>query len=93
MPPNGIVETVMIVCCCKAVNDRTIRQAVAEGNDSFDALQFELGVGTCCGKCVAAVCEVLCEARAEMDATEASRSRSRTIRLVETASSRESALA
>ena len=83
----------MIVCCCKAVNDRTIRQAVAEGHDSFDALQFELGVGTCCGRCVASVCEVLCEARAEVDATEAPRSRSRTIRLVEATSSRESALA
>jgi bacterioferritin-associated ferredoxin len=53
----------MIVCVCKAVNDRAIRRAVAEGHDSFDALQFELGVGMCCGKCVAAACEVLCEAR------------------------------
>jgi len=55
----------MIVCVCKAVNDRAIRRAVAEGHDNFDALQFELGIGTCCGKCVAAACEVLCEARAD----------------------------
>ncbi len=53
----------MIVCVCKAVNDRAIRRAVAEGHDTFDALQFELGIGTCCGKCVASACEVLCEAR------------------------------
>lgn len=53
----------MIVCVCKAVNDRAIRRAVAEGHDSFDALQFELGIGMCCGKCVAAACEVLCDAR------------------------------
>jgi len=53
----------MIVCVCKAVNDRTIRRAVAEGHDTFDALQFELGIGTCCGKCVPMACEVLCEAR------------------------------
>jgi bacterioferritin-associated ferredoxin len=53
----------MIICICKAVNDRAIRRAVAEGHDTFDALQFELGVGTCCGKCVGAACEVLCEAR------------------------------
>lgn len=53
----------MIVCICKAVNDRAIRRAVAEGHDSLDAIQFELGVGIKCGKCVAAACEVLCEAR------------------------------
>lgn len=55
----------MIVCVCNAVSDRTIRRAVAEGHDTFDALQLELGVGTCCGKCVASACEVLCEARLE----------------------------
>ena len=55
----------MIICVCKAVNDRAIRRAVADGHDTFDALQFELGVGTCCGKCVASACEVLCEARME----------------------------
>ena len=55
----------MIVCVCKAVNDRAIRRAVAEGHDTLDALQFELGVGTCCGKCVPTACEVLCAARVE----------------------------
>ncbi len=55
----------MIVCICKAVNDRAIRQAVAAGIDTFDEIQFELGVGTCCGKCVSMACEVLCEARLE----------------------------
>ncbi len=55
----------MIVCICNAVNDRAIRRAVAEGHDTIDALQFELGVGMNCGKCVSAACEVLCEARLE----------------------------
>ncbi len=55
----------MIVCICKSVNDRAIRRAVAEGHDTFDDLQFELGVGTCCGKCVSMACEVLCDARLE----------------------------
>lgn len=55
----------MIVCVCKAVNDRAIRRAVAEGHDTFEDLQFELGVGLKCGKCVSAACEVLCEARLE----------------------------
>ena len=62
----------MIVCVCKAINDRAIRRAVAEGHDSFDALQFELGIGTCCGKCVSTACELLCEARADaVDGTRA----------------------
>ena len=52
----------MIVCVCKAVNDRAIRRAVAEGHDTFDELQFELGVGSQCGKCVESVCEVLFDA-------------------------------
>lgn len=56
----------MIVCICKAVNDRAIRRAVAEGHDTLDAVQFELGVGTNCGKCVAVACEVLCDARREV---------------------------
>jgi bacterioferritin-associated ferredoxin len=82
----------MIICVCKAVNDRAIRAAVADGHDTFDALQFELGVGTCCGKCVASACEVLCEARAEtIDAQAMARPGTRTIRLVEHASHRESA--
>ena len=61
----------MIVCVCKAVNDRAIRRAVAEGHDTLDAVQFELGVGTNCGKCVAAACEVLFEARLEAEARSA----------------------
>lgn len=54
----------MIVCICNTINDREIHRAVRDGHDSFDALQFELGIGLNCGKCVGAACEVLCEARA-----------------------------
>lgn len=42
----------MIVCVCKAVSDRHIRQALKEGvAETFDDLQIDLGVATCCGKC------------------------------------------
>ncbi|MEA3117813.1 MAG: bacterioferritin-associated ferredoxin, partial [Paraburkholderia sp.] len=40
----------MIVCVCKAVSDRRIRASIAEGVGTFEDLQFELGVATCCGK-------------------------------------------
>jgi bacterioferritin-associated ferredoxin len=58
----------MIVCVCKAVSDRQIRASIADGVDTFDNLQFELGVATCCGKCAESVRDVMaqcgvCEAR------------------------------
>jgi bacterioferritin-associated ferredoxin len=42
----------MIVCVCKAVSDRHIKAAVKEGASSLRHLTRELGVGTCCGKCL-----------------------------------------
>ena len=42
----------MIICVCKAVSDRHIRSAVKNGATSLRDLTRELGVGTCCGKCV-----------------------------------------
>jgi bacterioferritin-associated ferredoxin len=51
----------MIVCVCKSVSDRKIRAAVAEGADTFDELQFELGVATCCGKCEPSVRDIMAE--------------------------------
>ncbi|WP_250512770.1 (2Fe-2S)-binding protein [Caballeronia sp. INDeC2] len=51
----------MIVCVCKSVSDRKIRAAIAEGLDSFDELQFELGVALCCGKCEPSVRDVMAE--------------------------------
>ncbi|MGH8782513.1 (2Fe-2S)-binding protein [Paraburkholderia sp.] len=49
----------MIVCVCKSVSDRKIRASIAQGVDSFDELQFELGVATCCGKCEESVRDVM----------------------------------
>ncbi|WP_207000609.1 (2Fe-2S)-binding protein [Trinickia mobilis] len=51
----------MIVCVCKSVSDRKIRAAIAEGVDTFDELQFELGVATCCGKCEESVRDVMAQ--------------------------------
>jgi bacterioferritin-associated ferredoxin len=42
----------MIVCVCKAVSDRQIRQAVKCGATRVRDLARDLGVGTCCGKCL-----------------------------------------
>ncbi|SDE34608.1 (2Fe-2S)-binding protein [Paraburkholderia lycopersici] len=51
----------MIVCVCKSVSDRTIRASIKDGMDSFDELQFELGVATCCGKCEESVRDVMAQ--------------------------------
>jgi bacterioferritin-associated ferredoxin len=42
----------MIICVCKAVSDRHIRSAVRNGAASVRDLTRELGLGSCCGKCV-----------------------------------------
>jgi bacterioferritin-associated ferredoxin len=49
----------MIVCVCNNISDREIRQAVDLGISSMAELHRELGVGTCCGKCVSYAREVL----------------------------------
>ncbi len=54
----------MIVCVCRKVSDQQIRDAAAEGADSLECLQFELGVATQCGRCADCASRVLCEARA-----------------------------
>jgi len=51
----------MIVCVCKSVSDRKICASLAEGVNSFDELQFELGVATCCGKCEESVRDLMAE--------------------------------
>jgi bacterioferritin-associated ferredoxin len=52
----------MIVCVCKAVSDRHIRAAVKDGANSLRDLTRELGVGTCCGKCLPEAKTALCTA-------------------------------
>ena len=42
----------MIVCVCKAVSDRQIRNAVKDGATCVRDLRRELGIGSCCGKCL-----------------------------------------
>jgi bacterioferritin-associated ferredoxin len=51
----------MIVCVCNNISDREIRQAVDLGLGSMSDLYKELGVGTCCGKCVSYAREVMNE--------------------------------
>jgi bacterioferritin-associated ferredoxin len=52
----------MIICICKAVSEKHIRSAVKNGATRVRDLTRELGVGSCCGKCIP-------EARAALSAS------------------------
>ena len=41
----------MIVCVCNRISDREINRHVQQGCMSFDDLQMDTGVATCCGCC------------------------------------------
>jgi bacterioferritin-associated ferredoxin len=49
----------MFICVCKAVSDKRIRRAVADGATTVRDLSRSTGLGTCCGKCVPAARELL----------------------------------
>ncbi|MGB0955162.1 MAG: bacterioferritin-associated ferredoxin [Panacagrimonas sp.] len=49
----------MYICICKAVSDKRIRRAVANGACTVRDLARETGLGSGCGKCVPAAREVL----------------------------------
>ena len=53
----------MIVCVCHRVSDREIKRQVRQGCTSFEALQFETGVSTCCGCCESCARDVFQEAQ------------------------------
>jgi bacterioferritin-associated ferredoxin len=55
----------MIVCVCRRVSDRDIEHAARSGCTSFDDLQMELGVATCCGRCTECAQETLAAAQAQ----------------------------
>lgn len=41
----------MYVCICRAISDREIRDAVDRGAETLYAVQCELPVASCCGRC------------------------------------------
>jgi bacterioferritin-associated ferredoxin len=60
----------MYVCLCNKVTDGQIREATQRGADTFDKLQQELKVATCCGRCRDCACQVMADAQAERWALE-----------------------
>lgn len=53
----------MIVCSCKAVNDRRITRAVEQGAATVEEVGEACGAGTKCGSCRPVVHEIIETAR------------------------------
>jgi bacterioferritin-associated ferredoxin len=56
-PVVSVLEPLMIVCVCRRVSDRDIERHVRNGCASFDELQMDSGVASCCGRCTDAARE------------------------------------
>ena len=51
----------MYVCVCKAVSDKTVKRAIADGACSVRELRDRLGVASGCGRCVPEIRTLLAE--------------------------------
>ena len=54
----------LYVCICKAVSDRDIKEAVANGAEDLLTIQSRLGAATGCGSCAEYTTQVINEALA-----------------------------
>jgi bacterioferritin-associated ferredoxin len=63
----------MYVCICKAITDKEIRRARADGVDTLFDLQASLGVATCCGSCADTAQSILNEGRGGPSAPQSTR--------------------
>lgn len=41
----------MYVCLCRGITDQDIKEAVANGAESYREVREMLDLGTCCGRC------------------------------------------
>ena len=49
----------MLICHCKAVNDRRILEQARLGSQTVGQIGRATGAGTCCGGCVPAIRQIL----------------------------------
>lgn len=59
----------MIVCVCKNISEKQIRQATHQGVHTMRALSKKLGVGTQCGKCGSCANNILKQCNKELAAS------------------------
>lgn len=49
----------MIICVCNAISDKEIKAWAELGGSGIEQLTAELGLGSCCGRCVDSAIQVL----------------------------------
>lgn len=57
----------MIVCQCRVVSDRTIKDALASGARTVSAVCRTTGAAQDCGSCIFTVKALVCQHRAQED--------------------------
>ena len=53
-----IYNTVMIVCVCKNINSRQLKDRLQRGM-SIEDISLEMGLGTGCGRCLEYACSLI----------------------------------
>ena len=51
----------MLVCLCKVVSDRQVKEAIGRGASTVSAIAKATRAGTDCGACLEAIAEILRE--------------------------------
>ena len=52
----------MIVCHCRVVSDRVVRESIQNGAADVATVMADTGAGTCCGGCLVTVEELVADA-------------------------------
>ena len=58
----------MYVCLCRGITDQDIKDAVANGAESYREIRDLLDLGTCCGRCAPEARAIISDELAEIAA-------------------------
>ncbi|MEB3767243.1 bacterioferritin-associated ferredoxin [Acinetobacter sp. MD2] len=58
----------MYVCLCRGITDQDIKDAIANGAESFRDVRELLDLGTCCGRCAPEARDIIHEELAQIAA-------------------------
>ena len=58
----------MYVCLCRGIADQDIKDAIANGAETYREIRDQLDLGTCCGRCVPEARAIISEEVAQIAA-------------------------
>lgn len=56
----------MYVCLCRGITDQDIKDALADGANSYRDIREQLDLGTCCGRCAPEARSIISEELAKI---------------------------